>query len=1072
MFTSFALHAQERTISGTVTDESGPLPGVSILIKGTTTGTETDFDGNYSIQANTGDVLVFSFIGMTTQEKTVGTANTINLVMQSDNVLEEVIVNVFGVEVKKNQVASSVSRVKAEAIENTGESDLLKSLSAKASNVNIVSNSGDPGAGSYVQIRGQNTITGNSQPLYVIDGIPVSNDEIGSGVDGVMQQSRMNDLNPNDIEDVQILKGASASALWGYRAANGVVLITTKKGKKGKITVSLTSTISFDKPNIKFKTQDLFGQGSGGSWVRNQANSYGDLIANRAGGNDEFNIDGAYFVSDTSGDVIYPVAVKNSQANFNDSNYDAVINQGFSIDKHASISGGGENGNFYLGLGHYKQDGIINNSSYERTTIDFSEKYKVAEKTTFKGKFSFSGSNSNRIQQGSNTSGLLLGLYRNPADFDIRDYIGIYNYGNGSTYFNSQRAYRQEIGTYDSDKNPGYNNPLWTTNVQKNPNTVNRYIAGFELQHDIADWISILGRFGLDAYSDERINMFPMNSVQNSGRGQAAENVTDFLQFNADIMLLGDLNIMAEDLTMNYTLGFNIADSKYAQRGGGYTNFLVDSDKYAYTNSVIADRTTFLNRQEIKLSGTYLQSAFDYKNFLYLTLGGRLETISTLAPNMKSYFYPSVEFAYKFDENVNSNILSEGKIRASYGQVAVNPGYGFGYTYYLAANGGEGWGPGYDAGAYDGSFQRSPLGGNDKLKPEIKSEYEFGIDLAFFNRISLNATYYQNKITDNLVQVPINGSSSYGFLYGNYADIENKGIEVDFNFDILKNTDLKWAIYGNWGTNENEVTRLEGTESLFLNGFVGTSSRAVLNQPLGVLWGGRWDRDTNDNLILDNGGFPTVAPTEGVLGDPNPDWRGGLGTRLSYKGFKLNVLFDASMGGDVWDGTNGALHNFGKAIITANIIDFPNQSAANDLYAYNGAEASSLGWSNTDGSYSVRGNIANFGAGDVLLNESYYQSIGGGFGPVAEQFIKDASWIKLREISLGYAFSQSNLLKNTGVDELSFTVTGRNLWLWLKDESLGQDPESNLTGGSNGRGLQYFNHPNTRSILASINVKF
>ena len=1066
------VNAQESIITGTVTDDTGPLPGVSVIIKGTTKGTESDFDGKYSISAKKGDVLVFSYVGMTPQEKIIEDSKIINIVMRADNVLEEVVINVFGVEVKKNQAASSFSRVKSETIDNTGESDVLKSLSAKASNVNIVSNSGDPGSGSYVQIRGQNTITGNSQPLYVIDGIPVSNDELGSGVDGVGQQSRMNDLNPNDIEDIQILKGASASALWGFRAANGVVLITTKKGKQGSLTVNVSSTVSFDEPNVKFKTQNLFGQGSNGNWVRNSSNSYGDLIANRAGGNDDYNSSGAYFISGTSGNTIYPVAVKKSQANFNDSNYESIINKGFSFDKHISVSGGGESGNFYIGIGHFDQEGIIESSRYERTTIDFSSKYNVSEKTTFKGKFSFSGVNANRIQQGSNTSGLLLGLYRTPADFDIRDYIGTYYNASGVPYFNSHRAYRQEIGTYEGDKNPGYNNPLWTTNVQKNPNKVNRLIGGFELQHNFNNWISALARFGLDTYSDERISMFPINSVQNSGRGQASESVTDYLQYNADIMLLGDIDVVKNDLSLNYTLGINIGDTRYSQRGGGYINFLVDSDKYSYNNSVIADRTTFFNRQQVKLSGAYFQTAFDYKRSLFLTLGGRLETISTLDPNLKNYFYPSAEFAFKIDEKIKSDFITEAKLRAAYGQIAVNPSFGFGYTYYASANWTEPWGGAYDAGGYNGSFQRSVLQGNNNLKPEIKSEIELGVNLGFANRLSINATYYNNEIKDNLAVVPINGSSGYGFLYGNFADIENKGFEVEVNLDILKKSELKWSIYGNWATNENKVTRLDGTESLFLNGFTGTSSRAVLNQPLGVLWGGRWNRDATGNLILDSAGFPTVASTEGVLGDPNPDWRGGLGTKIGYKGFKLNVLFDASIGGDVWDGTNGALNNFGKSLESANIVNFPNQSAANNIYAYDGSEASTLGWLNIDGSYSVRGDIADFGDGPVLLNQSFYTSIGGGFGPVAEQFIKDASWIKLREVSMGYIFNQSSLLKGSGIDEVSFTLTGRNLWLWTKDKTLGQDPESNLTGGSNGRGLQYFNHPNSKSILASINIKF
>ena len=443
-----------------------------------------------------------------------------------------------------------------------------------------------------------------------------------------------------------------------------------------------------------------------------------------------------------------------------------------------------------------------------------------------------------------------------------------------------------------------------------------------------------------------------------------------------------------------------------------------------------------------------------------------------MAPNIKSYFYPSVEFGYKFSQQIKSEFLTNGKLRATYGQVAVNPGFGFGSTYYLGATGIEGWGGAYDAAAYNGSFQRSPLKGNDQLKPEIKSEYEVGIELGFFNRLSLNATYYQNKVVDNIIQVNINGSSSFGSLYGNFADIENKGFEIEMNYDIIRNNDFKWNIYANWATNKNEVTRLENTKSQFLNGFAGSSSRGVLNQPLGVLWGGKWDRDASGNLILDAEGFPTVAAEEGIIGDPNPKWRGAAGTRFSYKGFNLNTLFDASIGGDLWDGTNGALNNFGKSEVSGNILNFPNAVAASSVSDYNGVSGGTLGWNNPDGTYSVRGNIQDFGGGPVLLNQSWYQNLGGGFSPVSEQFVKSASWIKLREVSLGYSFRNIKFLERTGLKEISLTITGRNLWLWTEDKTLGQDPETNLTGGSNGRGLQYFNHPNTKSYLATINLKF
>lgn len=1048
--------AQERAVSGTVSDNTGmPLPGVSVLVKGTKTGTQTDFDGKFSIKATPNQTLVFSYIGMKSQE-TKATSSLVNVKLSDDSIeLEGVVINTLGIEVKKNEKASSFSKVKGNVITGSGETSLLKGLSAKASGVSIVSNSADPGSGAYIQIRGQNSITGSTQPLFVIDGTPVSNDEIGSGVDGVGQQSRLNDINPNDIASVQILKGASAAALWGYRAANGVVLITTKKGKKGKISVDVNSSVSFDKVNVEMQLQDKFGQGSGGVFSRTSANSYGNKISSRSGASDIYNTTGQYFLT-KDGRKIYPISTKNSTANFQKSNMDSVIGDGLFKDNHVGVSGGSETTNFYLGLGNTDHDGIIRNSTYKRTSIDFTSESKIGEKTSFKTKFGYSTVNSNRIQTGSNLSGLYLGLYRTPADFDIRDFIGTNVQANGLQHLNSHRAYRQDVGTHAGDLNPSYNNPLWTTDVQKNPNTVNRYIGGFELKQNVTSWLAVLARLGLDGYSDKRMSIFPMNSAENAGNGSATESVTDFQSFNADLIALGDAKIN-DNISLSYLTGINFSESNYDQRGGSYRNFIVDANNFSYDNALVTDKTTFLNRTYSKLSGAYFSTAFDYKNYLFLTLGGRFETASSYDPNLKTYFYPSVELGYKFTDKLESKILTDGKLRATFGQIASIPTPYAGTTYYNSAGGTEGWGAGYDSGAYAGSFQQAASRGNENLKPEIKTEFEIGTDLQLFKRVTLNATFYSNKTEDLLVNVPLNGSSTFSSMYGNFATIENKGFELEFDANILsKDSQLKWNVFGNWSTNRNEVTKLEGTESLFLDGFTGSSSRAVLNQPLGVLWGGKFDRDASGNLILDANGFPTIADSEGVIGNPNPKWRGALGTSFSYKNFKISTLFDASIGGQLWDGTSGALNNFGKTMETANEVTL---TTATLNYA---------GSSIAPGT--VRGNLRDFGAGPRLLDQSWYTTLGGGFGPVAEQFVKSASWIKWRELSLSYNLDLKD--KKYGIQSITFTGTGRNLWLWTEAKDLGQDPETNLTGGSNGRGLQYFNAPNSKSLIFSINLKF
>ena len=444
-----------------------------------------------------------------------------------------------------------------------------------------------------------------------------------------------------------------------------------------------------------------------------------------------------------------------------------------------------------------------------------------------------------------------------------------------------------------------------------------------------------------------------------------------------------------------------------------------------------------------------------------MNLGGRFETSSTYAPNTKVYFYPTAEFGYKFTHNLENPILTNGKLRLTYGQIASVPIEYQGTTYLNGASSVNflGYGPQYDSGAYAGSFQQSNSGGNLNLKPELKTEIEIGTDLEFYNRLKLSATYYTNNTKDLLISAPLSGSSTFTSLYGNYAKIENKGIELEFDAGILSSkSEFKWNVYGNWSTNKNEVTELTGTKSLFLNGFTGSASSAVLGQPLGVLWGGKFERDANGNLVLDANGFPTASDTEGVIGDPNPKWRGGLGTSIEYKNFKISTLFDASIGGDLWDGTNGALNVFGKSMETANEVTLtaPTVNYAGDIIPAGST---------------VRGNLRDFGGGTVLLDESWYSDLGGGFGPVSEQFIKSATWIKWRELTFSYKLDLKgkNIL---GFESATFSATGRNLWLWTEDKTLGQDPETNLTGGSNGRGLQYFNSPNSKSLIFSIHLKF
>ncbi|MEL6942436.1 MAG: SusC/RagA family TonB-linked outer membrane protein, partial [Bacteroidota bacterium] len=517
---SISLFAQ-KTITGAIVDEEGtPMIGVNVIEAETSNGTVTDIDGNYSIEVASDDAtLVFSFTGFETIRQSVAGQSTIDVVIKEDSqLLDEVVVSALGFKQKKDEMGSTFSKIDPGDMVRSGESNFLNSLSAKASNVQIARSNGDPGAGATIRIRGANTISGSSNPLIILDGVPISNETIygggnnatGGRTGGVSQQSRLNDINPNDIESVQILKGASAAALWGSRAANGVLVITTKNGNSGKPKISYKVTRSFDQVHERIPMQTTWGQGRSGVFGATRAESWGDYITDRSGGADAVDQSGQYFEAE-NGTRYYPIDEKNSTETFVDSNWDAVFQTGGFWQNDLSISGGSENATYFFSFGRLDQDGIIRNSDYDRTNLRLNNKFILNDWLTVTSKAGYTNSNSNRIQQSSNTAGLLLGLLRTPPDFDIRDYKGTYFNSSGVAFPDRHRAYRRYLG--GSSSNPIYNNPLWTLFEQTAESAVNRFIMTSEVDVTPASWLNITLRGGVDNTQDTRTYFFPIGSA-------------------------------------------------------------------------------------------------------------------------------------------------------------------------------------------------------------------------------------------------------------------------------------------------------------------------------------------------------------------------------------------------------------------------------------------------------------------------------------------------------------------------------------------------------------------------------
>ena len=469
-----------------------PLPGANVIIEDTNTGVSTDFDGNFEITASQGQILAFSYIGYTTQFITAAGQSGLNISLQLDNELEEVVVTALGFAAVRDQQGSTSSVINSDDVIRSAEPTVVNALSGKASGVRITRSNGDPGAGSTIRIRGANTIDGSIQPLIIVDGVPMDNstsyaggNNITGGTGGVSQGSRLNDINPSDIESVNVLKGASAASLYGSRAANGVVVITTKKGKRGKAKISFKSSYSFDEISERIDMQDTWGQGRSGVYGETRAESWGDYIPGRPGGADAYK-SGAYFLAE-NGRKYELIDSKNSRDTFVDENFNSVFGTGNALQNDLTISGGNENSNYFFSLGHLEQDGIIKNSTYERTNARLNYEAKLNDKMTLSTRMAYTYTDSNRIQQSSNVSGLMLGLLRTPPDFDQRDYKGSYFSSGGTEYINRGRSYRKSIG---QSSNQSYTNPLWTVNEQESSTRVNRVSITPQLTIKPTNWLS------------------------------------------------------------------------------------------------------------------------------------------------------------------------------------------------------------------------------------------------------------------------------------------------------------------------------------------------------------------------------------------------------------------------------------------------------------------------------------------------------------------------------------------------------------------------------------------------------
>ncbi|MBN1781510.1 SusC/RagA family TonB-linked outer membrane protein [bacterium] len=1048
--------AQEAVqVKGLVTDEDGkPMAAANVVIPELGTGSATKADGTYSFTVPAARItmaevtLQVSFIGYETQSVTIDLSGRNEIVQNFDMAVDvlkmgEIVVTGFGPGIEKEKLGVTIAKVRGDAIVGSDEGNVVSALHGKIANVEVTSSSGEPGSSSYIRIRGANSITGGTQPLFVVDGSPVSNEQYFSdntlGHDGVSEMNRASDLNPEDIESIEILKGPAASAIYGSRAANGVILVSTKKGRPGDVKMSYKMSYSFDQVNKTVPLQQRWGQGVDGVYIEGMPWTWGPKL-----------------------DSSVPVYDHGTE----------MFETGHVFENNLAVSGGSEKTTFYLSLGRYTQDGfIIGNSDYSKYSIRLNASQFINEKLRLSGNFNYNNVIADRIQRGSNVSGLLIGAWRTPPDFNNKVYLSPEGY---------HRSYR--LPNPDTEEGSrGYNNPYFVVYEDLNLSEVNRAFGNLQIDYDPIRWVHLNYTLGQDYSNDTRRTLFPKGDSSYPD-GRIAREMFNYSETDGHFTAEGTRFLDPASMRVNLLLGHQWNQRKFTQfsvfgEGIGATGF----NQLDNVNTSLPDEYEYTIRDE----SFFGVVSVDLFKQLYLSGSLRNDGSSTFGRSKKRHWYPKGSVAWDFTAlkpmQGIQNILSFGKLRLAYGEAGQQPdeylwktAYST-YIYtesYIQPNGGItpfAWG--------NSGFHSSYIKGNEDILPQRTKEVETGVDLAFLNnRIGLGVTYYDSRTEDVIYQFPVAPSTGYTNMLKNGGLITNKGIEVNLNMQPINTNNVKWDVDVVWATNKNKVVRLDGAEYIFLQGFE-TSCYAQEGYAMSVFRGTDFVRFGRDLVVTDaegnrvniddtysgwkagdlyiaEDGFPIEESEDRVIGDPNPDWTGGIRNTITlWDKLSVSALFDMKIGGDVYDGTRGALYYFGTH------EDTDIEEADLDGVVRRGKK------------YTFSGNGPGAGTEVFLDQDTWYAfGIGNSFGGPDQQFVEDGSYVKLREIAVSYKIRHPKLTAYTGLSDIDIRLSGRNLYTWT--DYRGIDPETNISLNENWRGLDYFNHPQTRSFILTLRLNY
>jgi TonB-linked SusC/RagA family outer membrane protein len=1033
--------AQERAVSGTVSDNAGmPLPGVSVLVKGTKSGTQTDFDGKFTIKASASQVLVFSYIGMKTQEVQAAASKlNVKLLDAGAQELEGVVVTTaFGIKRNPKKLGYSVSSVKADEITQNSEPDLSRALAGKVAGVNINTSTGVAGAANQITIRGVNSLIGNTDPLIVVDGIAYSNVSVTSTsqiTGGGGYESALSSLDPNDIASISVLKSTAAAALYGSRAMNGVIVVTTKSGNsKGaqaeKLSVNLGMGTYFESIANLPDYQNTYGAGSNFQYS-NANGSWGPRFDSLATIPTWDPIKTAF--PNLFGPTVPYVAYKN--------NVKDLFRTGTVLDKTIGFNYAGPDGTFNATISDLRQDGYIPYNTYDRTAMSAGGNFKLSKKFTVGANLSYSKTKQigaffgeNQFDGASSSFARTLFLARN-WDLNLP-------YTNPVT------------GASVTPNGTQFDHPLWSWQHDQITTNTERIVTGINLNYAFDDHISASYRAGLNKYSLHRTQVRDLGSRANNGLGDLLGD--DYSNQDIESTFLLNFNYkLSDDFDIAAIIGNNVLQNEYSRITNQGKEFIVPN---IFTFHNVKNIANLTDERGIKRNvGVFADVTLSFRDYLFLNATARNDWSSTLPKSNNSYFYPSVSASAIITDafDIKSDILTFAKLRASFAKVGRDAPTEFLKIAYAQNQ------------QYNGLPQigNNTTLGDQNIKPEFSEEFEVGTDLEFFNkRIVVDLSIY-NKTTKDLI-TPISTAPTTGFTFfnTNAGSIRNKGIELGLTLVPIKTTNFKWSLQTQFTKNENTVLALAPGLDRIINN-VNSVSAAIVGEPFGVFYGTKFARDANGNFLINQAnGAVIIDPTPGIIGDPNAKFKMSFANTFVYKAWSLRTQFDWKQGGDVSSSTISTL--LGRGVTK----DTEDREKTFIIPGYYGDNATGTPLLDASGNQ-----IPN--TKQLSLFEMYFTPSGAGstFGinAVDEAEVYDGTTFRLREVNLTYDVP-SKFLDKTPFGKISFSVLGSNLWYYAPNvpKYTNFDPETTSYGKSTLQGIETSAAPTAKRWGFKINLTF